>query len=392
MTTDSNSSYNGQVLPIWDTWCGSEEVFTKTCRERPTPFRKFESPNQVDHSIPAAAVQVLSFNKFNPSMAEFTQTPHPGPGNLDYDYTGQTTPDVVTLNDNWPAGTPTPNRKIVETPYSPPTADQQGVAAIETKPVFLLVKQDGLTPIPFWQGPQASTDPSTPTPATWTTCVLFDPSQPAWQTGFQLRDATPEEIAGAVADPALKCQNYSYAPLGQIYRIKLDADEAAAWNLIKSQSPPDAPQQLTATAGDFAVLVAMHVNTKEIIDWTWQTFWWQAGENAPNNDPGGVENMTTNVEREWRNYAMCANYLQTKGEGSNEMDICFNPYLETAFGVDGGLKSNCMSCHGQAIVGGTPGYPTSFTSPIDFNNGPYYEKATSTDFSWAIASNQKKTD
>ena len=48
-----------------------------------------------------------------------------------------------------------------------------------------------------------------------------------------------------------------------------------------------------------------------------------------------------------------------------------------------------MSCHGQAIVGGKPGYPQSYTSPIDFNSGPYYANATSTDFSWAIASNQK---
>ncbi len=95
--------------------------------------------------------------------------------------------------------------------------------------------------------------------------------------------------------------------------------------------------------------------------------------------------MTDNVKQEWRNYSMCANYLQTKGVSSTEMDICYNPYLETAFGVEAGLESNCMSCHGRAIVGGKSGYPKDYKKPIDFNHGPYYENATSTDFSWAIA-------
>lgn len=389
MTTDSSSSLHGEPLPIWETWCGTDETFDKTCGTLTRPSRQFIQPRQVDHPALASGpdtageIAVVSFNKFNPSMAGFVATLHPGPGGVEYDYSGQTPGKTIQdLNAAWPAGTPTADRKIVDTPYVPPSPGQQGVAAMELKPVFFLVKgSGGLTPVPFWQGASVSTKPSVPTPETWTTCVLFDPSQPAYEQGYQLRAATQAEIDQAVPASGLACDSgsYKYSPLGQIYHFEMDAAEAAAFTKAQGDS-----QGITAEAGDFAVLVAMHVNTKEIVNWTWQTFWWQAGENAPNDFPGGIANQTSDVQDEWTQYAMCSNYLQTQGVNSTQMDVCFNPYLETAFGVQGGLQSNCMSCHGQAIVGGSPGYPKTYDTPIEFNSGPYYAEATSTDFSWAI--------
>ncbi len=397
MTADSTSSYQGSVLPIWETWCGTAEVFSKTCGPRAKPFRTFEAPRQIVHvnlrpelaagSQPLPA-QVVSFNKFNPSMATFIMTPHPGPGGVDYDYTGQNkAANVAALNMNWPAGTPEADRKIAESPYMPDTPNQRGFAAMETKPVFQLVKSSGgLTPVPIWQGSADSIDPGTPTPGTWKTCVLFDPAKPEYDPALQLRDATPQEIAAKIPVPpfdaktqsGLSCQAYKYAPLGAIYHFALDATDAAAFNAAQADT-----QGLTASAGDFAVLVAMHVSTKETVDWTWQTYFWAGGLNPPESFPGGFENQTSKVEKEWRNYAMCANYLQTLGSGSSVMDVCFNPYLETAFG-QAGLTSNCMSCHGQAIVGGSPNYPANYDNPVVFNSGPYFENATTTDFSWAI--------
>ena len=128
----------------------------------------------------------------------------------------------------------------------------------------------------------------------------------------------------------------------------------------------------------------MHVNTKEIVQWTWQTFWWQGGEGPPNNFPGGIANLTDKVRNEWRNYAMCANYSQTRGKSSPEMDVCFNPYLETSCGIPSGITSNCTSCHGGAAIGGGTGYPPMYDKPIDFDNDPAFKGATRTDFSWAI--------
>lgn len=397
MTTDSKSSFNDVVLPIWETWCGTVETFGKTCGELERPSRHFAAANQIKdiaRHLPevaaslgdgAESTQVVSFNKFNPSMANYVATPHPGPGGVEYDYSGKTQGKTIAdLNNAWPEDTPEADRKVAETPYD----QAAGIAAMELKPVFLLVKATGLTPVPFWQGPSDSTNPGTPTPNTWKTCVLFDPSQPDWEPGFTLQDATPEQIAEGQANLGdLSCETYKYAPLGAIYHAELtDPSEAEAFNAAQATAPPDEAQKLKAAAGDYVVLTAMHVSTKEIVDWTWQTFWWQAGENPPTGDHvvGGIENMTDDVVNEWRTYAMCTTYLQTEGVGSSEMNVCYNPYLETAFGVAAGLESNCMSCHGQAIVGGNPGYPSSYDTPIDFNSGPYFAEATSTDFSWAV--------
>lgn len=398
MTTDSTQRWNDGYLPIWETWCGTEETFSKTCAEQTRPSRNFAAASQVAHlaehqpelaaALSGAVTQLISFNKFNPSMAEFVAQPQPGPGDTDYDYSGGTPgKTVVDLNNAWPAGTPEADRKINETPYTPPSEGSQGVAAMELKPVLYVVKQNHLTAVPFWQGPSDSTNPATPTPDTWKTCVLFDPAQTDAPANFELQDATEDQISSAVATNAMACQRYYYAPISAIYNFQMDAAEAAAFNVAQQTSP----QGVIAKAGDFAVLTAMHVSTKEIVDWTWQTFWWQAGQNPPAGDHvvGGIENMTDDVKDEWRNYAMCAAYLQTAGAGSSEMNVCYNPYLETAFGVAGGLESNCMSCHGQAITGGNPKYPANYDAPIDFNSGPYFANATSTDFSWAIANHNK---
>ena len=132
------------------------------------------------------------------------------------------------------------------------------IRAIETKPVFRLVKAAGLTPQPLWQGPADATNANNPTPATWKTCVLVDPAG-----GGDVRPATAAEIAAKLDVGRMACSTYLYGPLSLFYSFKMSADEAAAF--VRAQGGP-------AVAGDYAVLVAMHVNTKEIPFWAWQTF------------------------------------------------------------------------------------------------------------------------
>jgi hypothetical protein len=140
-------------------------------------------------------------------------------------------------------------------------------------------------------------------------------------------------------------------------------------------------------AGDYAVLVAMHVNTKEIPFWTWQTFWWQPGADTPNGFPGSKAGQPATLGAPWSNYAGCANYAQTTTPGGSVMQVCFNAYLETSPGIPAGLTSNCMSCHGTARIAtsATP-YPASYSAPISFFEDATYFNPTSThtDFSWAI--------
>lgn len=389
MASDSGQTYQGAALPVWETWCGNEEVFPFTCAPgRARPGRSFEDPAQISHmarqtSSPAPDdTQVVSFNKFSPEMAAYLGQKHPGPGGASYDYTSQTS--LAALDAAWPSGTSIADRKVEDAP--PP--------AIELKPVIYVVKASGLTPLPLWLGPDASTRPGNATPEKWTTCVLTDPTGAGVDPATAPVPATAAQIAQAVKNPALACKTYLYAPLATLYHFQMDAGEAAAWNEVAKSSDDSSEGNITAAAGDYAVLVAMHVNSKEIENWTWQTFWWQPGEDTPRGFPGSKQGMTGKVEGAWRNYAMCTAWHQTKGTGSTEMVVCFNPYLETSTGIPDGQRSNCMTCHGSATVGviqkgslTSLDYPASYTRPIDFDTDPRFATFTKTDFSWAIQGN-----
>src|SRR6266567_730342 len=409
MTADSGQTFNGSKLPYWETWCGTEEVFGGTCGQRTRPGRPFRVAAQLTHiarlkGLKAAPdTQVISFNKFNPSMAKYIQAQHTGPGTAGpYNYTSVSS--LIALNTAWPSNTPTVDRKVEEAPYQPTTPGAVGFAGIETKPVIFLVKATGLTPMPLWLGPANSTNQTAPTPNTWTTCVLLDPASTGGPDVAPV-PATPQQIAQAVTMPyACDKSKYLYAPLATIYSFNMDAAEAAAWNNIQQGIGGSGG---TASPGDYGVLGGRHVNSKEVIERTWQTFWWQPGPDAPNNFPGSKAGMTANVKGAWRNYASCSAYNQTQGKTSTSMVVCFNPFLETATsGIPAGLTSNCMSCHGTATVSGPPittsgvtqpttlPYPPNYAKPISFGQGnvpidPRFAGFTRTDFSWAIPGNAK---
>lgn len=396
MTADSGQTFNGSKLPYWETWCGTDEVFGGTCGKAARPGRPFRVAAQLTHvarlkgSSAPPDTQVISFNKFNPSMAQYLQAQHAGPGAAGpYNYASVTS--LIALNQAWPSNTATVDRKIEEAPYQPATSGAAGFAGIETKPVIFLVKATGLTPMPLWLGPAGSTNQNNPTPNTWTTCVLLDPAAAGGPNVAPI-PATPEQIAKKVTMP-YGCTTYLYAPLATIYSFKMDAIEAQSWNNVQGNGG-------TASAGDYGVLGAMHVNSKEIINWTWQTFWWQPGQDAPNNFPGSKAGMTAKVQGPWRNYASCSAYNQTEGKTSTKMVVCFNPFLETSGGIPAGLTSNCMSCHGTATAAGsnnnltTLPYPPDYGKPISFGEGaapidPRFAGFTRTDFSWAIPGDAK---
>src|ERR1700731_3789036 len=154
MTFKSGQTVDGKDLPIWETWYGSDDVFPQQqnlaasaltrealLRPRPRALRVFVQPVQFNHtpSLRAAAAaaaantNIVSFNKFDPEAAGFILAPQPGPGSANYSYNKQSS--LQNLNQAWPAGTSGANRAINEFP----------IRAIETKPVFQLVKASGLT-------------------------------------------------------------------------------------------------------------------------------------------------------------------------------------------------------------------------------------------------------
>lgn len=132
-----------------------------------------------------------------------------------------------------------------------------------------------------------------------------------------------------------------------------------------------------AVAGQLAILVAMHVTTKEISNWTWQTFYW-----VPNPDQVGRPSSALAAQvrpKELKGaaghyalYAGCAMVIlnQPITGGTNKgvsVLFSYNPYLEGGFsglgtgpnnafqvasplikGQPFGVQTNCMTCHALA--------------------------------------------
>jgi len=302
----ADPSDSDKFLPIWETWFSQTEIFPPVASsvDQQRALRPVTVPNQLLHAATNGPTQILSFNKFNPAAGSFIVGPHIGPKSTQYRYNSPTalSTSLGGLNAAWPTGTPLQLRVIDDFP----------LRAIETKPVFMLVKAKGFTAIPYWLGPAVSANPVEPTPDTWLTCVLFDPlSTDTLRPATAAQSAAAKKPGSGIIAPGLKCENFLYSGLSQIYAYRLTAEGAAALNS-------------NAEAGDYAVLVAMHVNTKEIINWTWQTFFWTGRQNPPNGFPGSIYNQPESLKSPWNNYAMCTAYWQAAIEiGPDRFDPAY---------------------------------------------------------------------
>jgi hypothetical protein len=121
--------------------------------------------------------------------------------------------------------------------------------------------------------------------------------------------------------------------------------------------------------GDHVALVAAHVTTKEIPDWTWQTYWWH---DAP--DVGRFA-----ADRPAELHGVAASYLM---DATYTTDApCFNPWLEARF--PDGVASNCVTCHQRAVVGAEDYLPV--THGRLRTDDPYFRGHLATDFLWSVA-------
>lgn len=392
MTAPSKSEWNGQRLPKWLTWYSATEVFApgpKPPKDRRLTF-DLHRPIQIVLKHPESqspAPSLFAFVKYNRSAAEFV---------WQNKYHQKKTLDALQAKFDADKR-PTDERMIKPFPRQ----------AVATKPVFWLVKnskspqsQRGLTVLPYW-------DPLYPPPAggvtpdhrTWSKCVAIDPDK-------RYSEGSEQEVTLNGTKTTAKV-----VYLSRFFSIPLrDKVEVAAVKMMASELSSAGGEQErmitdpgnTPEIGDSIILLAMHVTTKEIDNWTFQTFWW-----LPNaNDPDFGKDRPTSVKGVWRNYVMCNAWSPESPKSSDGgYHVCFNPYLETDLGatkpyvLDGktfppnpmaGTKSNCMNCHNRA------GYPAFTSDPSSANmghvandgfrppNDPYFAKITKTDFLWSI--------
>ncbi|MEW7281240.1 hypothetical protein ABW636_21815 [Aquimarina sp. 2201CG1-2-11] len=172
--------------------------------------------------------------------------------------------------------------------------------------------------------------------------------------------------------------------------------------------------------GDYAVLVGMHVMTKETTRWTWQSFWWSQYPDDPKFPSSKLHasfRSKVSLDQASAHYAMTAAYstkMPTQpyinGKNEGESLYAYNPYLEAGFGPAGsdspvllgenedgyyqgklvqnnyGIQTNCMSCHIQAR------WPLNSKKVNNFYNGDRYvafnqnygKDTLQLDFLWSV--------
>ena len=400
LTAPSSSVVDGQRLPVFETWYSVEEVYNPKGRagvDRRALRHPFKAPTQsslATSSRGGAPAGLMSFVKLNRASADFI-----------WDAGYHLTPTLKALNARHDRdGTATVERSIK--PF-PPNA-----AAL--KLVFWLVKdaaspqsERGLTALPVWNPayPPPS-DGGLPMHTSWKNAVAVDPAGRYPEGSLQ-----QVNVNGSVARP-----NLAWAPvvsLDRFYAHRLtSAEDVADARVYMTQMSSAGGEQerfitnagQTPEVGDYIVLLGMHVTTKEIGDWTFQTFWWMP---APHVAPFGRDRPAT-VRPPFDNYVMCTAYSPVSPRGPDgALPVCFNPYLETDLGPtrpytkDGktfpanpmaGTRTNCQNCHRRAAF---PAFDPAVPGSADFghvyNDGyrspddPYFAKLLKVDFMWSVA-------
>lgn len=402
LTTDSRSLVNGRGAPIFQTWFNDTEVFDerfgdvlKSDAQRALTH-PLAVPRQILHTRATGAEQsalVMGFVKYNKPAASFI---------WENKYYLKSTLNALQKKFD-DAKTPPDARTINPFPKD----------AVVLKPTFWLIKnanspatQNGLTALPYWD-PQypPPADGLAPTHNTWAKCVAVDPAKKFPAGSTQKISCNPPKGSNALTDARVMYLDDFYA-----YQLITDSDVADAKTfLAELSSASGLEERLVANANqipeknDFIILTAMHVTTKELDNWTFQTFWWVPDADAP---PFGHDKPAS-VRGPFRNFQMCTAWSMDTPVGANgALPICFNPYLETDLGptkpltlngqtfpVDpmAGTRSNCQSCHNRA---GYPAFqdnnPTSANYGRVFNEGflapndAYYSTITKTDFLWSL--------
>ena len=367
-------------FPVWETWYSDAEVqagpplqlantMYAAARAGGRPARSFHLPRQFHHvrglgmqldrqvkaALPDPGAQVLAFNKFNTEYADFVWS--------NGYYAGAA---LWNIQAGWPAGTPVALRTIKQFP----------APAIGLKPVFQFVNgphhNGGITVVNYWlgdlvSGTKHSTNPGFPTPDTWTQCVVVYTGSGPLPLGQVCK------VTGHTGPPILPTGRVS---VNQFYNFQLQTDE------VQSACSSFPAGKCPIQVGDYAILVAMHMTTKEDANWTWQTFWWNYNQPFPYGPP------PSNVPAPFDNYAMCTGYATTFNPANNPAGQnvrCYNPYLETGLKPVEGVNSDCMTCHMVASLGNNPNDAPSQPNPTNDTGYPMFLKGTSTYMSVADA-------
>jgi hypothetical protein len=386
----SGQTVRGTPLPVWETWYSGEETFLDNQEVDDADERDLDPPNQSLHAgarAHAAAdgrpdpAAVLSFNRFNRQMVDhINQNGYFDRGAL------QQLSNGFDLAQTQPA-----LRTVAEFPNT----------SVMVKPVWWIVPGDSPSMVPYWAGEteEVTTNPDNPDWKTWKQCVLVDP------TGKAKANIARTCNDGEDGQTAMKPKSYEVVAIdanpadSEFYAFRLDQDEVDALGQDKMVLDNTNKQGKVeeVEAGDIALLTAVHLSTREIENWTWQTFWWVPDPKHPVDAPPNAQAPPSSIRAPFNHFDMCAAYFMTTpvaDRQAGEPWLCYNPYLEsdltgllnTEKTIDSevGVHSNCMSCHRAAVYTATKQVDYVANGYLGKDNAAFFGDGVITEFLWSM--------
>jgi hypothetical protein len=355
-TQPANNQPNAQ--PVFHTWYTTEESFDPTpgkidCNKR-HPLRLtlptqlvMVTPNPVRSLAEKSGINVSP--RFDPNPGQFTATDasiastsaHDGVIAFSHVAFNQEMYDWLRDNEFY---SKTALNRLIDSNVSRKPITPVPTNGISLKFSWWPVAPDRLTPVPVWDNdPRFPGDAKNP-PTSWKRVVLVDPVG-----GLQI---PPKVTLGGFDHSDLKS-----VPLGQFYSVQVSKEEADLANSdFRIKSAATAVLGRPLQAGDFIVMTALHIATREFPPWVFTTFWWS--DNASASSLG--KDMPASVKGAFRNYIMDVSYNinNPKGPGG-KAPVSYNPWLELF--QRGGTRSQCMACHARASYG--PNVQAGFNPP-----------------------------
>jgi hypothetical protein len=292
---------------------------------------------------------------------------------------------------------------------------------ITIKPVYKVITKnklsDGIYTMAAWNGPEYKKGGFPE--KDWGSCIHVNTSEnndknPSGTLHYNCNDRTTENtyfLNDFIHFKITKEQAVSYNK-----EIKGDIEQKS----ISTSEKKKLLQESLSEEGDVALLVGMHVATKEIKRWVWQTYWWSPTPLTPatpsSNDIASSRNGIK-LQGAANHYAMGVVYSMLipaqpyeGGKSEGELVVAFNPYLESGFGegtfsgstsyvynngnkikTDLGVTTNCMTCH-MAAAQDVTNYDSKYNgiyfgdSYISYKN-PLFKDKLMFDFAWSVQAN-----
>ena len=407
LTDPTQQVYAGDSLLVFETWMGLNEIreaieknisvcdssFTKTARATLT------RPKQYEH---AANFALQNASKFA-SSKKGPKIDRPTENSFTQWVTVSYSPSAACYATN----TQIFKQSAINKYYAKDGIGQIPVfpnTAVTIKPTYLVYHDsiNSLLRMPVWLN--APNPPDSVNVSQFTYCVYIDIKNQQKEGKKLVPVLQTDTVSADIAKATCNLKDFiSFRVDKKMADLMNQQDSVQGMNNVPNKGYGK------AKAGELAVLVGMHVTTKEIAKWTWQTFFWTPDPENPGipSSQLAVKTRPSGLKGAAAHYAANAAYVMlTPNDAVNTTKNAgpmfgYNPYLEggfgpTTFGLTNnfnpnykfGMQTNCMNCHALAVPQ-PPGTGQTFGQySTDQYIHPYqdslFKNQVKLDFAWSI--------